>query len=431
MIVSSSKWFRGLLLASIYVLGVLGILGSSGAGIGDDGCFSFDAPCEPLIIPPLIFPEFEEGGAAEGFNDTVNSIATALDSSDDVYVGGVFTIYKNAEANRIARLNNDGSLDTGFITNIGFNDEVRFIAPATDGSGDVYVGGSFTNYNGTAVGGIVRLNLDGTLDTNFVTGTGFNGEVKIIAPAIVGIGDVYVGGSFTSYNGTTVGNGVIRLNDDGSLDAGFSTGSGWGEASIAPAADGSGDVYVARSSSPGISRLNSDGTIDPGFDTDPTGFNDAVRVIAVANDGSGDVYASGSFSDYNGTGNIGITRLNSDGSLDTGFIATAGFDNEGEFITLAIDGSGDVYVTRTLGSFLGPRSGVARLNNDGSIDTGFDTGPATVGNPLFNGSNGFPKSVAPAIDGSGDFYVVGDFTRYNLTPAARIARLTAEGVTVR
>jgi uncharacterized delta-60 repeat protein len=428
MIVASAKWYRGLLLASIYVLGVLGIVGSGGgSGGSDESCYFDDSPCDFGPPPTLITPP-EEGGAAEGFDNTVTSIATALDSSDDVYVGGIFTIYKNAEANRIARLNNDGSLDTSFITGTGFNGDVVIIAPAVDGSGDVYVVGTFTNYNGTAVGGIARLNLDGTLDASFITGTGFNEAVEIIAPAIDGSFDVYVGGGFDSYNGTNVGYGLIRLNDDGSLDAGFSTGSGWGEASIAPATDGSGDVYVARSSSPGIARLNSDGSIDPGFDTGASGFNGAVRVITVATDGSGDVYASGSFSDYNGTGNIGITRLNSDGSLDTGFIATAGFDNEGEFITLAIDGSGDVYVTRTLGSFLGPRHYVARLNNDGSIDAGFDTD----NDLLTGGFNGFPNSVAMATDGSGDVYVVGGFTRYNFyTPAARIARLTAGGVFVR
>lgn len=428
MIVASAKWYRGLLLASIYVLGVLGIVGSGGGSSSSgDSCYFTDSPCDfGLPIQPFD-PIPPEGGAAEGFNDTVNSIAAALDSSDDVYAGGSFTIYKNTEANRIARLNNDGSLDTSFITGTGFNGQVRSIAPASDGSGDVYVIGTFTNYNGTAVGGIARLNLDGTLDASFITGTGFNEAVEIITPAIDGSFDVYVGGGFDSYNGTAVGYGLIRLNDDGSLDAGFSTGSGWGLASIAPATDGSGDVYVTRSSSPGIARLNSDGSIDPGFDTNPSGFNGAVRVITVANDGSGDVYASGSFSDYNGTGNIGITRLNSDGSLDTGFIATAGFDKGGEFITLAIDGSGDIYVARSpSGGILGSGPGVSRLNNDGSRDAGFDTGGG-----LYGGFNNIPKGVALATDGSGDVYVVGGFTRYNFTPAARIARLTSRGVFVR
>lgn len=429
MNISSIKCLRRLVLAGVYVLGALGIIGSGGGG-GSDDCFPSLSPVgcgEPFIPPPpIILPE---GGSAEGFSDIVNSIAPALDGSDDVYVGGDFTIYKNSSANRIARLNNDGSLDTSFIIGTGFNGEVRSIAPATDGSGDVYVGGDFTNYNGTDVGSIVRLNLDGTLDTNFITGTGFNEVVEIIAPAIVGVGDVYVGGVFTSYNGTNVGGGLVRLNDDGSLDAGFSTGSGWGEVGIAPATDGSGDVYVARSSGPGVARLNSDGSIDTGFDTGTSGFNDAVRVIVVSTDGSGDIYAAGSFSDYNGTETTGIVRLNSDGSLDMDFFAGPEFEGIIYILTVAIDGSGDIYANTRDPSF------IERLNSNGSRDIGFDTELSQFfggfGGPFSGGYDYRPISVALAPDGSGDVYVVGGFTRYNFTPAARIARLTAGGAFIR
>jgi len=422
MNIFSIKWLRRSLLTSIYILGVLGIVGS---GVGSWECVQdgflddcIDGPLPPLPpLPPFTIPA---GGGTEGFNNTVTSVAPALDSSDDVYVGGSFTIYKNSAANGIARINNDGSLDTGFVTGTGFDAPVYTVSPANDGSGDVYVGGSFTSYNGSAVGHIARLNLDGTLDTGFDTGTGLNNRVNIIALATDGSGDVYIGGIFTSYNGTAVGSGLIRLNDDGSLDAGFSTGSGWGESSIALATDDSGDVYVARSSSPGIARLNKNGSIDAGFDTGLSGFNDEVRAIAVAIDSSGDVYVAGYFDDYNGTGNSGIARLNSDGSLDAGFVTVGWLDSQGNFITPAIDASGDIYVDSKL------VNGIVRLNVDGSHHTGFDTG---IGQ--FGGFGVRPNSVALAIDGSSDVYVGGIFTRYNLIPAARIARLTAEGAFVR
>jgi len=412
MKITSIKWLRRLLLTSIYLLGVLGIVGSGGGPSEDDlACFTTDFSYD-CIDGPLPTP-FPAGGAAEGFSGSVNSIAPALDGSDDVYVGGRFSIYKNSAVNRIARLNNDGSLDTGFVTGTGFSSTVYIVAPATDGSGDVYVGGDFADYNGSAVGYITRLNLDGTLDADFDTRIGFDGRVKMIALAVDGSGDVYVGGSFTSYNGTTVGNGLIRLNDDGSLDAGFDTGSGWGEDSIAPATDGSGDVYVTRNSAPGVARLNDDGSLDAGFDTGLSGFNDDVRAIAVATDGSGDIYAAGYFTDYNGTGTNGLSRLNSDGSLDAGFVTDAGFVGWGEFITPAIDGSGDIYVDR---NYVGV---IARLNDDGSLDAGF------------SGVNGRVRAIALATDGSGDVYVGGSFTRFILSPAARMVRLTAGGALVR
>ena len=424
MSTSSIKWFRRLLLTAVYLLGIIGVLGSTG-GFSDSDleCFTVDYSPEcaddplPTTPPSIVIPS---GGAAEGFDDTVTSIAAALDASDDVYVGGDFKIYKNSATNYIARLNNDGSLDTGFVTGTGFNGGVKIVAPANDASGDVYVGGSFTSYNGAPVGYISRLDLGGTLDTFFATGTGFDGDVNVITPAVDGLGDIYVGGAFTSYNGTSVGSGLIRINNDGGLDPGFATGSGWGEDSIAPATDGSGDVYVSSKASPGIARLNSDGSIDAGFDTGPSGFNDEVRAIAVAIDGSGDVYVAGYFDSYNGSSNSGIVRLNSDGSLDTGFVTSGPFINEGDFITPAIDGSGDIYVG---GNFV---AGIVRLNADGTHDTGFETGPGQ-----FGGFGNSPNSVALAADGSSDIYVGGSFTRYNLIAAARIARLTAGGEFVR
>ena len=412
MIISSFKWLRRLLLTSIYLLGVLGIVGSGGGSSELNPCNN--GACDNL------FGGGTGGTGVEGFSDRVNTIAPALDSSDDVYVGGWFGTYNNSVAHRIARLNNDGSLDTGFVTGDGFTStsftsRVNVISPAIDGSFDVYIGGSFTDYNGTPVGRIARLNLDGTLDTLFDTSTGFDNGVSFIAPAIDGSGDVYVSGAFTSYNGTAVDTGLIRLNDDGSIDAGFSTGSGWGQDGIAPATDGSGDVYVAKSTSPGIARLNNDGSIDTGFDTGLSGFNDDVRAIAVATDGSGDIYAAGFFTDYNGTGMNGLARVNSDGSLDSGFVTDAGFVGWGNFMTPAIDGSGDIYVD---GNLIGD---ILRLNDDGSIDVGFASGS-------FNAS---PNSVALATDGSDDIYVGGDFTFYQSSPAAHMARLTAGGAFVR
>ena len=45
--------------------------------------------------------------------------------------------------------------------------------------GKILIGGGFTSYNGTPVGGIARLNPDGTLDTTFNPGgTGATGVVQ-------------------------------------------------------------------------------------------------------------------------------------------------------------------------------------------------------------------------------------------------------------
>jgi len=343
----------------------------------------------------------------DGFNWSVSSISPALDGSDDLYAVGSFTHFKKRAVKYIARLNNDGSLDQGFDSDTDFFSP-QIIVSAIDGSGDVYVGG-YLSYIDSTVSGIARLNQDGSLDESFNTGTEIERQVSTIAPATDGSGDVYV-------------DGPIRLNVDGSLDVDFNPGFGEGGNSIAPTTDGSGDIYVSRGVAPYIARLNDGGSIDTGFDTGLSGFDRSVWNIAVATDGSGDIYVAGPFTEYNGVNTAGLVRLNSDGSLDTGFVVdTSIFRYQGlGFVLPADDGSGDVYVDVANSS----SEGVRRLNDDGSVDPGFYIGEGFRGYASLS-------DAAFATDGTGDIYVAGDFTNYNSTPVVMLMRLTSEGVLVR
>ena len=154
---------------------------------------------------------------AREFNSTVLSLSPATDGSGDVYVGGSFTTYNSSGSNRIIRLNSDGTVDTAFAVGTGFNSTVRTISAATDGSGDVYVGGDSTSYNGTGSNRLIRLNSDGTVDTAFAVGMGFSSAVLSLSPATDGSDDVFAGGDFLSYQTTTVDR-IVRLNPDGSLN---------------------------------------------------------------------------------------------------------------------------------------------------------------------------------------------------------------------
>ena len=113
-----------------------------------------------------------------------------------------------------------GPVGTGFNQARGFNEAVYSLSPATDDSGDIYVGGGFTTYNDTASKFIIRLNSDGAVDTAFAVGSGFNGIVNSISPATDGSGDVYVGGilpvttvppAITSFAWTAMVPGMPRL----------------------------------------------------------------------------------------------------------------------------------------------------------------------------------------------------------------------------
>jgi hypothetical protein len=118
--------------------------------------------------------------------------------------------------NDLVRLNSNGLIDLSFATGTGFNNTVFTVVPAGDGSGDLYVGGAFTSYNGTQANDLVRLNQNGTIDLTFATGTGFSNTVFSVVPVGDGSGDVYVGGQFTQYQFTSIGR-FVRLNSTGAF----------------------------------------------------------------------------------------------------------------------------------------------------------------------------------------------------------------------
>jgi len=106
-----------------------------------------------------------------------SAIAIAVQDDGQVLVVGEFAIVNGVSRNRIARLNHDGSLDTSFQDGLaGANERVTSIALQRDGK--VMIGGWFTTVNGVERGRVARLNVDGTLDENFLNGlSGANSDV--------------------------------------------------------------------------------------------------------------------------------------------------------------------------------------------------------------------------------------------------------------
>ena len=92
-------------------------------------------------------------------------------------------------------------MDPSFFTGVmaGANGAVNVIVPQPDGK--ILIGGWFTSYNGTTANRIARLNADGTLDATFPTGTGANNMILAITIQPDG-NKSFIGGQFTSYNST-------------------------------------------------------------------------------------------------------------------------------------------------------------------------------------------------------------------------------------
>ena len=124
-----------------------------------------------------------------------------------------------------AQAASDGTMDSAFTINngTGANGAVESVAVQADGKS--IVGGAFTTWNGAIVGGVVRLNTDGTRDTAFTTGTGTSGTVFSVA--VQADQKTILGGYITAWNGAAVG-GVVRLNTNGTHDTAFTTNNGTG-----------------------------------------------------------------------------------------------------------------------------------------------------------------------------------------------------------
>jgi uncharacterized delta-60 repeat protein len=352
-----------------------------------------------------------------------------------------------------------------------FNGNVYAITPEVNPSngeptGKIYVGGAFTKYNDITVNRIVKLNIDGTIDTSFNTGNGFNSTAanpvnswgQSFAPAVYAIlqesgsSKIYVCGVFTNYSASVISaNRIIRLNLNGTLDTTFASGitsTQYGSSGYLHTmchVSGSNQIYVGGrtvSSTGGIARLNSNGTIDNSFNTgtgDTKGFSSGIVYSIIQASGSDKIYVGGNFVQYSGSAAVqlsanNIARLNSNGTRDLTF--SASFSGNSGFIALAREsGSDKIYVGGAFTSYANSNAAnpatsaiparLIRLNSDGSRDTSFLAGTG-------GGMGGNVFSIIQ-VPNSTDIYLGGAFISYttgsNIFTQNRISRLTSTAST--
>ena len=154
----------------------------------------------------------------------------AIQSDGKIICIGAFTTYNGTTtASAIARLNTNGSIDLAFINGVGFGGSLLNLdAIAIQSDGKIVIGGNgFNSYNGISRNCIVRINTDASIDNTFVVGTGFNGAgFGVYSLGIQSNGKIVCVGNFTTYNGTSA-NRIIRLDTNGSVDTSFLYGVGF------------------------------------------------------------------------------------------------------------------------------------------------------------------------------------------------------------
>lgn len=347
--------------------------------------------------------------ASPGIDNFVQAIAVQNDGR--LLVGGDFRSVNGVPRSRIARLHVNGELDYTFDPLRGFNDTVY--ALAVQGDGKVLAAGRFTVFDVTNRAGIARLNVDGKIDNYFNPGSGANNP--IFALAVYRDGRIAVGGSFTEFGGI-IRPSLVVLNTNGTVMTSFAPGTGPNGIVYALAYQPDGKLIVAGdftkykgASRNHIARVNPDGSLDPTFDAG-FGPNASVRAVALQEDGK--IVIGGLFTEVNGIPRGYVARLNDDGSLDTGFLDNlAGAD--GAVLALSVQTDGKVVAVGDFGRFNSvSRSRITRLNSDGSTD------------PTINFGTGANGHIAAVANQSDDQIVIGGgFTTFNGIERSYFARL--------
>lgn len=401
-----------------------------------------------------------------GFDDNVNAVE--VQPYGKILLGGNFTSYNGITANRIARLNPDGTRDFSFLGS-GFNNVVQFVK--IDSEGNIMAGGSFTGrYDGVTVNHVAFLNSDGTIKPDFDMGTGPASTVWTLANDSEG--SWFIGGTFSVFDGQNQGR-LAKVNFEGEQDTGYlASGIGFDNSvlKIIPLENLKTVVlgnFTKFNNNPAfrIARLLEDGSFDPDFNTGLTGANNLIKTAVVQSDGK--IILGGNFTKYNDQVCNRIIRIFPDGSIDNSFNIGSGFNSQiyamalqsdskiiiaGNFtryngdlsiiriVRLLPDGSNDPTFNAGLSAdaiiddiliqpdgkiLVGGRfttfnnqqyHHLVRLNADGSIDTSFNIG------------DGFDKNVySLALQSDGKIIVGGSFLIYNKSSQKRILRLNSNG----
>ncbi|MFP9100387.1 fibronectin type III domain-containing protein, partial [Flavobacterium sp. RHBU_24] len=367
-----------------------------------------------ILANGSIDPTFDPGLGADGIIYSV-----ALQADGKIVIGGAFTTYGGEARNYIARLNADGSLDSTFVPGTGGNNYVQAVAVQADGK--ILAGGLFTMFNGFSANRIVRLASSGDVDDTFTTNTGASAIVRAIA--IQNDNKILIAGDFTTYNGTTR-NRIARLTTTGTLDTTFAPASGANSAIYSVNLQTDGKILIGGSfttfngtSRKSAARINTDGSLDTTF-TVGTGGNDIVRYIMAQTDGK--ILVGGNFTYFSGIVNAHrLARLLSNGVVDTAFTTGSGYGPADAVYSIVQRADGKLVVTGAFVNYnIKKRDCVAAINTDGSLDLGFN-------NISGVGSGNYLEEVALQPDGK--ILLAGSITQYNEVPYNRIVRTNSDG----
>jgi uncharacterized delta-60 repeat protein len=261
---------------------------------------------------------------------------------------------------RLVRTDSSGTPDATFT--VSFTPPGAFRSAALQPDGKIIVAGMFETVNRQAVPRIARLLTDGSLDPTFAPGEGPSHD-EGYTPAIVSLavqadGRILVAGSFTHFDRERR-DGIARLESDGRLDPSFRP------VPLLPSEvknqpthilwQPDGKVLVLGwlslrepAGALELVRLNGDGSVDAGFDLAAPGMvfgpwglgAGTIQTMALGPDGA--FYVGGEFYQLGGFNRAGIVRVNL-GLAPLLAIESARMETDGNFMALIRTQPGQSY----------------------------------------------------------------------------------------
>jgi uncharacterized delta-60 repeat protein len=315
-----------------------------GGGFG-----TLSPPGGPQIIFRRIARLKPDGTPELSFNPNIPNptnfvYSIAVQEDRKILVGGSFTTLApnfgaTVTRNNIARLETDGRLDQTLNLTIALGDFGYIFALAIQPDGKILIGGRFTGVLGMARNNIVRLNTDGTLDTDFDP----SADEIVSSIAVCADGNILAGGGFTHIGGEER-SFMARLNATTGRADSFDPNANGGVFAIAVQADGkilAGGNFtsIGGETRRHMARLGAtDPTTGVADSFDPNGDN-AVRSIVVQADG--EILAGGFFTNIGGATRHHIARL---GATDptTGVADSFDPDADGDVHSIAVQADGKI-----------------------------------------------------------------------------------------
>lgn len=355
------------------------------------------------LVAPAATAQTVPDGFAPDVVGGVSAVAI-MPGSGELVIGGNFTQVNGQTRTRLARLTHPGSLDLTYAP--AANSTVSAIALQSDRK--AIVGGSFTAINGTTRNRLARLNADGTLDTAFNP----NPNGAVTALAVLPSGQILVAGNFTTLGGQTR-NRIGRLNADGSLDTAFNPNASATIYAMRVQADGKiliggNFLFVGPQTRARVARLNADGSVDVTF-ANPTVNNGSVLALDSQPDGA--VVIGGNFTTVAGAAHSHLARIQNTGVVDPGFTASASDD----VFALSVHPNGTIALGGLFAQVNGTaRARLAQLSPSGALIPGFTAA-----------ANGDVNALALGEDGQ--WVVGGAFTTLNGAARRSAGRLSLDG----